>query len=108
MLQGPHPILSAYFWNSVRLPGVYFLSRNGKRADYVGRSDDDLRARLITSAKEDTGYTHFWFEYASSPRDAYWLECQYYHQYTPSDNSVHPAVPVGTFWRCPVGGCPWA
>ena len=110
MLQGPYTILSAYSWNSPRVPGVYILSkaRDGRRADYVGRSDDDLRTRLIQSAKEGSGYTHFWFEYASSPRDAYWKECFYYHQYSPTDNSVHPAVPAGSVWRCCVAGCPWA
>ena len=110
MLQGPYTILSAYSWNSPRVPGVYILSkaRDGRRADYVGRSDSDVRARLIKSATEGPGYTSFWFEFASSPREAFTLECQYYHQYTPSENAVHPAVPAGTLWRCPVGGCPWA
>lgn len=108
MLQGPYTILSAYSWSSLRVSGVYILSKNGKRADYVGRSDTDVRTRLIKSAAEGNGYTHFWFEYTSSPREAFLMECRYYHQYIPSDNSVHPAVPGGTFWRCPIGGCPWA
>lgn len=88
--------------------GAYILSRDGKIAHYVGRSEEDLRDRISRSASEGYGYKHFWFEYATSPVRAYYLECQWYHKYTPTDNSVHPAVPNGMNWRCPVAGCEWS
>lgn len=88
-------------------PGVYILSRDGKTVTYVGRSDTDLRSRINQSEREGV-YTHFWFEYTASARDAYLKECEYFHKYRPPDNSKHPSVPVGTNWRCPIIGCPWS
>ena len=106
MLNGPYPINPA--GSQLRTgPGVYVLSRDGRGAAYVGRSDTDVRSRMLQSARGGT-YKHFWFEYTSSPRDAFLKECEYYHQYRPADNANHPAVPPGTNWRCPVGGCPWS
>ena len=87
--------------------GAYVLSRGGRYAHYVGRSDSDLRSRIAASAREGQ-YTHFWFNYESPPMKCYHRECQWWHKYNPPDNSVHPAVPAGTFWRCPVGDCAWA
>lgn len=89
-------------------PGAYILSRDGKNAHYVGRSDTDLGWRLRQSVAEGYGYRYFWFQYAPSPMQAYRLECNWYHEYGPSDNTVHPAVPPNANWRCPVSGCPWS
>ena len=83
-------------------PSVYVLSRNGKTAHYVGRSDQDLRARLLDHAT--SGYNAFWYDYATSPRDAFYKECTLYHRYGGSsslDNRVHPDRPTGSGWRCP-------
>lgn len=88
--------------------GVYLFSRDGNYIAYVGRSDSDINARIKSSSKEGDGYRYFWFEYATSPMDAYKKECLYYHKYNPPDNSIHPAVPPGANWRCPVEGCEWA
>jgi hypothetical protein len=90
-----------------RKPGVYAFYRSGRIA-YVGRSDADLGTRLIRSLSEGYGYTHVWCEYASSSLDAYRQECLLYHKYRPEDNTAHPAVTAGTYWRCPVQGCPWS
>ena len=90
------------------IPGAYILSRDGKAADYVGRSDSDLPSRIKASIREGIGYKYLWFEYATSPMQAYYLECEWYHKYAPPDNTNHPAVPPGTYWRCPVPGCPWS
>jgi hypothetical protein len=87
--------------------GVYILSRDGRTAHYVGRSDADLRTRIWQSAQAD-GYLYFWFGYETSPMNAYRAECVLWHRYQPPDNLNHPAVPPGTNWRCPVSGCPWS
>lgn len=108
MLMGPYPINDVDFRVIRTSPGVYILLRDGKTAAYVGRSDTDVGSRIKQSVSEGYRYTYFWFEYASSSRDAYLKECEYYHKYNPSDNTNHPAVPFGTNWRCPVIGCPWS
>jgi len=107
MLMGPYSIADASQYVVPGSVGVYILSRDGKTAAYVGRSDTDVGLRIKQSATEGY-YSHFWFEYATSPRDAYLKECEYYHKYNPPDNTNHPGVPFGTNWRCPVIGCPWS
>ena len=42
----------------------------------------------------------------SSARQAYLLECRLFHRHDPIDNEIHPRVPAGTNWRCPVRGLP--
>lgn len=86
--------------------GAYILSRGNNVAHYVGRSDANLRNRLRDHLEE--GYIQFWFEETTSPLKAYYLECEWYHQYNPTDNENHPAVPPGATWKCPVTGCPWS
>jgi len=108
MLEGPYDLNNIDYIMTKKLPGVYILSRDGRYAHYVGRSDNDLANRIKSSAKEGIGYKYFFVEYASSPRDAYLKECEYYHKYNPPDNTNHPAVPEGTNWRCPVIWCEWS
>ena len=108
MLMGPYQISAVDSYVTRSSPGVYVLSRDGRTANYVGRSDTDIGARIKASASEGYGYTYFWFENAESPRDAFNKECEYYHRYNPPDNKNHPAVPFGTNWRCPIIGCPWS
>ncbi|MGQ9571148.1 MAG: hypothetical protein ACUVUQ_10000 [Thermodesulfovibrionales bacterium] len=108
MLIGPYPMNEVNFYVAQNAPGVYILSKDGRSAAYVGRSDTDVGARIKQSAREGYGYTHFWFEYAISLKDAYSKECEYYYKYNPPDNTNHPAVPFGKNWRCPVRGCPWS
>lgn len=107
MLMGPYSITTVDRWVTWVSPGVYILSRDGRTAAYVGRSDTNVGSRIKQSSAAGY-YTHFWFEYATSSRDAYLKECEYYHKYNPPDNMNHPAVPFGTNWRCPVIGCPWS
>ena len=106
-MEGPFPFRQVSTYSLDARPGVYILSRDGRTAHYVGRSDTDIGARINSSAAEGR-YSHFWYEYASSPRDAFLKECTYYHQYNPPDNLNHPAVPSGANWRCPVQGCRWS
>ena len=108
MLTGPFSINSVDLYVTRASPGVYILSKDGRTASYVGRSDTDVSFRIRQSISEGYGYTHFWFEYTASSRDAYLEECKYYHRYNPPDNTTHPAVPFGTNWRCPIIGCPWS
>jgi len=108
MLMGPYQISDVDSYVTPRNQGVYILSRDGRTSDYVGRSDTDVGARIKGSASEGYGYTYFWFEYATSKKDAFNKECGYYHDYNPPDNESHPAVPFGTNWKCPIMGCPWS
>ena len=103
-LEGPFPL--SRIPDVVGGPGVYVLSSNGSNADYVGRSDSDLRSRLGASAAEGP-YSHFWVRAENSARAAFLAECELYHRYDPPDNVVYPAVPAGTNWLCPVLGCEW-
>jgi len=108
MLLGPYLVNKIELYITQSLPGVYILSKDGKTAVYVGRSDTDLPSRIKQSIKEGYGYTSFWFEYTNSQKEAYLKECEYYHKYNPKDNINHPAAPVGTNWKCPIGGCPFS
>jgi hypothetical protein len=105
-LQGPYPICEVAELVEPETMGVYVLSDDGEHAAYVGRSDYDLQQRIINSAAQGS-YVAFWFDYASSPTDAYKYECELYHKFEPEDNEVHPAVPENANWRCPVEGCEW-
>lgn len=90
-------------------PGVYLLFRNG-RLVYVGRSDFDVYRRLRNSLRHGTlAYNGTIIVYeTSSAREAYRLECRLIHRHRPCDNSIHPAVPAGANWRCPVKTCAWS
>lgn len=48
-------------------------------------------------------YSHFKLSHALNERVAFEKECLNYHDFTPPDNKIHPACPVGS--RCP-RGCP--
>lgn len=107
-MEGPYLISQIDSFVTKKSPGTYILSRDGQIAHYIGRSDIDLASRINSSIREGRGYKYFWFEYASSPMRAYYLECEWWHKYNPPDNINHPAVPPGASWRCPVPGCPWS
>ncbi len=88
-------------------PGVYVFKRRGRLA-YVGRGDSDVRERENSSfRKGDYDLTTTIYE-TSSKREAYLLECRLFHRHDPIDNQIHPRVPAGTNWRCPVKGCDWS
>ena len=106
-MHGSYPLSKLEITVDSRCIGVYVLSRDGRHVHYAGRSDSDLRSRIRKSADEDS-YTHFWYDYETSPMNAYRAECSLWHRYQPPDNINHPAVPAGTNWRCPVRSCPWS
>lgn len=82
--------------------GVYILSKDGKIAHYVGRSDNDLTARLTSYISDSQNYTHFWYEVTNSAKSAFELECSWWHKYQPDDNKNHPDRPNGSGWQCSV------
>lgn len=107
-LRGPFQIEKVTVEIAGSCAGSYVLSRDGRTAHYVGRSDYDVGSRIVRSAQEGYGYRWFWFQYASSPRDAFNQECELYHEYSPCDNDCHPAVPSGQYVTCPAGKCQWS
>lgn len=82
--------------------GGYILSSDGVNASYVGRSDSDLNGRLKWWVDNSQKYLHFWFEYTSSSKLAFELECRIWHRYNPPDNKLHPDRPENSYWQCPV------
>jgi len=69
---------------------------------YVGRSDDDIKARLKNWSGK---YPKFKFKYYSTAKAAYEKECRLYHDWLKQlDNEIHPAKPEGSDWKCPVCG----
>ncbi len=82
-------------------PGTYVLSRDGTHADYIGRSDSNLKERLLKH-KNNGYYRYVWFDYAVSPKEAYEVECEWYHRYGPLNNVFHPGVPGSSHLICPI------
>lgn len=72
---------------------------------YVGRSDTDLKARLLTHAS-DKKYAEFKYSYATSPKAAFEKECQNFHDFggiSKLSNTIHPDRPSNSKdWECPV------
>ena len=105
-MNGPHKLDTKTIEDKVTKtsPGNYALgSKNDKGVFlvyYVGRSDTDVAARL-KSWIGNTKRPLFKFSYATSPKAAFEKECQNYHDFEPTDNSVHPQRPDNTNWKCP-------
>lgn len=103
-LRGPFPLTSAGIDNAVTKtsPGAYALGKTEDdvfRIRYVGRADDDVKGRLQKHVPEP--YPQFKYEYYPSPKAAFEKECNLYHDFQPSDNTIHPARPKGTTYACP-------
>ena len=105
-MQGPYELNSATISAVVTRtsPGNYALgTKNDTGAFavyYVGRSDTDVRGRLI-SWVGNTKRPLFKFSYSTSPKAAFEKECENYHDFKPSDNNQHPGRPTNTNWKCP-------
>ena len=77
-----------------------YLREGGFIPKYIGRSDNDLNSRLKDHLTES--YKRFKFMYQSSARNAFYKECENYHDFKKQlNNKIHPARPVGTNWKCP-------
>lgn len=87
--------------------GNYALGRKNDEGTflvgYVGRSDSDVKDRLLHWA-DNSNRPLFKFSYASSPKAAFEKECQNYHDFEPPGNDIHPDKPNGTNRKCPVCG----
>jgi hypothetical protein len=83
------------------------LSRDGNSVDFVCRADEDLYLRIKSKWKCGIAYKYFWFEYCSDSRQAYELECKYYHEHLPQDNLLHPSFDEEGSFHCPVEDCLW-
>ena len=74
---------------------------------YVGRSDTDLKQRLIQHLDDKKRYPFFKYRIASSIKEAYLRECKNYHDFGGEnylENEIHPAKPEGTKEVCPYCG----
>jgi len=103
-LVGPYRICFDDINDHVRpdVPGVFALGYGGARdtffVNYIGRSDSDLRARLMDCIGSDA---LFKFEVSISSRAAFLRECELFHTFRPRGNRLHPARPRGADWTCP-------
>lgn len=86
-------------------PGAYALGqeRDGTfYISYVGRSDDDVAARLRCHLGD---YHHFKFGYYASANEAFIKECHLWHDFGGTDgkldNKIHPDRPSGSRMSCP-------
>lgn len=101
-MAGPYRLTTNSVRNHVRSDwaGVYLLrnSRSGPPR-YVGRSDSDVRRRLLNQARK-SDYRYFTVEHKRSAREAWHREAHLYHYHKSSlDNERHPPPPAGM--SCP-------
>jgi hypothetical protein len=87
-------------------PGAYALGYTGENGvftvSYVGRSDEDLNARVKDWV--GTKYREFKYGFLDSAKLAFEKECQIFHDFGETallDNDIHPARPKGSDWKCP-------
>lgn len=91
--------------------GTYILVNVNNNAIYVGRSDSNLNNRLKDHLPQNEanicinrcGVDAFYFEITRSTKEAYNLECEWYHRYTPTCNNAHP-LKKNLGWHCPICG----
>lgn len=77
-----------------------YVDGNTFIVQYVGRSDSDVKERLLQHIGER--YEAFKFSYATSPKAVFEKECKNYHDFNPRDNEIHPDRPSNsTSWKCP-------
>ncbi len=96
-----------YRWSEVRklnqlkqhldvedFPGVYaFLTALNGPVIYIGISDKNLRRRI-----QNRPYKYYAYISCKTTYEAYILECGFYHDFEPTDNRIHPALPrLGNF-----------
>lgn len=92
-------------------PGNYALGYKKNQQSfvvlYIGRSDDNLRQRLLQHIENpiDNRITHYKYRAASSPQEAFYRECSNYHEFDLEHNINHPAKPHGASWKCPHNDC---
>jgi hypothetical protein len=103
-MSGPFSLRYLHLFLSKKSAGVFILSRNGRSADLVGASPDDL-AQAVRQSAQQTGYRYFWFTYTRSAAEARELEKSLSHRYGLADNASAPHL-QDRHWRCTLQGCP--
>ncbi len=105
-LKGPEVLSLNTIDRTIRskVAGIYVLSAkvgSDISPRRLGRADDDLGSAV----KSFIGlYSHFSWAFASTPKNAFGMECALYHAGTPPESPSHPARTTGTDWACPVCG----
>ena len=83
-------------------PGVFALGYRGRDdvfyVNYVGRSDSDVRGRLLELIGSDVAFK---FGRSASAEEAFRRECELFHAFRPPANRIHPGRPANTSWSCP-------
>jgi hypothetical protein len=83
-------------------PGVFALGFCGQGGvffvNYVGRSDSDVRQRLLDFIGSDNAFK---FNQVGSAKEAFMHECELYHSLRPRGNRLHPSRPRLSGWTCP-------
>jgi hypothetical protein len=102
---GPFLLKYAHLFVNTTSAGVFILSRNGRTADYVGATGEDLVGTLGRFARQ-SDYRYFWCVEARSEKEAAEIEQAWRHRYRPTDNVTRAASLHGDGWRCLVEGCP--
>lgn len=104
-----HPIkeLDEFMREHEGIPGIYIFYNSLGRPRYVRRSDSSLGTRAPVSKDEHLSliaksFGSFQFRKATSPTQAYLLECKYYHKFKPRNNKNHPACPARSNHFCPI------
>jgi hypothetical protein len=103
-MSGPFSLKYLHLFVRDKSPGAFILSRNGRLADFVGTSSDDL-AGAIRHRAHQSGYRYFWFASVDSVEEAAQLGHTWYHRYQPTDNSAPPSEFTDTEWQCQAEGC---
>jgi len=67
---------------------------------YVGRSDNNLRNRLLNHAREGK-YVYFAFWTTKTIIEAYYKECELFHNHNSAVNKMHPDAPRNLPYFCP-------
>lgn len=80
---------------------LYFKKHEIVEPFYVGRSDTDLRRRLLSHPYLETADYFEYFVFDSCEK-AYLSETALYHNFEFSLlNEIHPAMPAHSFLKCP-------
>jgi len=102
---GPVLLKYAHLFVSALSTGTFILSRNGRTADYVGATSDDLAGTLGRFARQ-SDYRYFWCIETHSAQEASEIEKAWRHRYCPTDNATRAGAAHGDGWRCLAEGCP--
>ena len=102
---GPLPMTPLEVSRVPREPGTYVLGNAENRALFIGRADVSLQMQLqmhwLPNPPPGTVVVQkFWYQKTANSHEAYVLECQWYHEYSPTHNAGHPKHPHGICLLC--------